>query len=134
MQANHPPVLPPVTQAIHEKNELFQQAMAEGNAAAIAENCYCGDAEFMVPGTFAYCGTQAIQTALAGYIQQGFTKYTILSTNIFGERGYVGVQSHYLLSKADGSDEDNGKAIQLWKIENGSWKIFRDCFNSNLTQ
>lgn len=134
MYAEHPPVVPPVTQAIHAKNQIFINAMAAGDAATIATDCYCTDAEFMAPGSTAFSGTEAIQNALAGFIQQGFTKYTILATDIFGERGYIGVQSHYQLSKADGSGMDDGKAIQLWKLENGSWKIFRDCFNSNLTE
>ena len=120
-------------EAIYEKNQIFRDAMAAGNAEMIANACYCEDAEFMAPGGPPFTGRQDIQSALAGFIQQGFTEYTILSTDIYNETGIVGVQSHYLLSKSDGSDQDNGKAIQLWKEELGEWKIFRDCFNSNLT-
>jgi uncharacterized protein (TIGR02246 family) len=120
-----------VKEAVAERNAMFQAAMSRGDAAGVAE-CYTMDAEFMAGGAPAVAGRSNIQATMAGYIAQGFTKYQVLTTTVYGDIGVVGVQSEYNLSHQDGSNLDNGKSIQLWKQEMGAWKIFRDCFNSNL--
>lgn len=120
-----------VKEAVAERNAMFAAAMARKDAAGVAE-CYTEDGEFMAGGAPASEGRAAIQKAIAGFIGQGFTKYVVLSTTIYGDDGIIGVQAEYNLSQSDGSQLDNGKTIQLWKQEMGAWKIFRDCFNSNL--
>jgi uncharacterized protein (TIGR02246 family) len=118
-------------EAIEERTRIFEQAMANADAAGVA-NCYTEDAEFMAPNGDAVKGRSNIQTAIAGYLSQGFTQYKVTSTTVYGNIGVVGVQTEYLLSQQGGSNKDIGKSIQLWKQEDGVWKIFRDCFNSNL--
>lgn len=118
-------------EAIWEKTKIFEQAMANADAEGVA-NCYTEDAEFMAPNGSAVIGRQNIQAAIAGYLQQGFTQYAVTSTTVYGNIGVVGVQTAYTLSQAGGQNKDIGKSIQLWKQEDGSWKIFRDCFNSDL--
>ena len=120
-----------VAEAVHERNDMFAAAMARSDAAGVAD-CYTIDAEFMAGGAPSVKGRANIEAAIAGYIQQGFTKYVVLTTTVYGNIDVIGVQSEYNLSHQDGTQLDNGKTIQLWKQEMGAWKIFRDCFNSNL--
>lgn len=120
-----------IQEYIHERTRIFEQAMANGDAAAVAR-CYCDDAEFMAPGGPAVAGRENIETAIAGYIQQGFTQYAVTSATVYGHSGIIGVQSAYTLSQPGGKNKDTGKSIQLWKQEFGVCKIFRDCFNSDL--
>lgn len=131
-QKNYSDSLGSVKEAIQEVNENFAAAMAKGNAAAVA-NCYAMDAEFMAPSAPSVKGRADIQAIMEGYISQGFTEYTVLSTIVYGNIDIVGVQEAYTLSKPGGANKDVGKSIQLWKQEDGAWKIFRDCFNSDLT-
>lgn len=121
----------PTKVAIWERTAAFERAMAAGNAQAVAD-CYCIDAQFMNPNAPSVVGRENIEATMAGYIQQGFTNYQVTSLTIYGSTGVIGVQSTYKLGKPDGSDTDMGKSIQLWKTENGYWKIYRDCFNSDL--
>lgn len=121
----------PTQLAIWERTRQFELAMANGDAQGVA-NCYCEDAQFMNPNAPAVVGRDHIEAAIAGYIQQGFTNYKVTSLTVYGSAGVVGVQSIYKLGQADGKNTDIGKSIQLWKTENGNWKIFRDCFNSDL--
>ncbi len=121
-----------VKEAIQERNQMFAEAMAKGDAAGVAD-CYTLDAEFMAPGAPSVQGKANIETAIAGYIKQGFTEYTVLETIVHGNIDVVGVQEAYSLSQPGGVNKDVGKSIQLWKQEDGAWKIFRDCFNSDLT-
>ena len=118
-------------EAIAERTSMFEQAMAKGDAKGVA-NCYTLDAEFMAPNGPSVQGRGNIQKAIAAYLSQGFTEYKVLTSVVYGNIGVVGVQTIYTLSQKGGKNLDNGKSIQLWKQENGIWKIFRDCFNSNL--
>jgi uncharacterized protein (TIGR02246 family) len=118
-------------EAIVERTGIFEQAMANADPAGVA-NCYTLDAEFMAPGGPAVQGRANIQAVMTGYIQQGFTFYKVTSTIVYSNTGIVGVQASYTLSQAAGANKDIGKTIQLWKQEDGVWKIFRDCFNSDL--
>ena len=131
-QSNSNYSLGSVKEAIQEKNQMFAAAMAKGDAAGVAA-CYTLDAEFMAPGAPSVQGRANIQAAIAGYIAQGFTEYTVLATIVYGNIDVVGVQEAYSLSQPGVVNKDVGKSIQLWKQEEGSWKIFRDCFNSDLT-
>jgi ketosteroid isomerase-like protein len=36
------------------------------------------------------------------------------------------------MTDKDGKEIDRGKALELWKMEDGKWKLFRDIFNSDL--
>ena len=120
-----------VQAAIHERTREFEQSMANSDAAGVA-NCYTEDAEFMAPNEESAKGKSNIQKTIGGYISQGFTQYKVAESIVYGSAGVVGVQTEYSLSQKDGKNSDSGKSIQLWKQENGEWKIFRDCFNSNL--
>ena len=130
-QKNYSDSLGSVKEAIYEVNQNFAAARAKGDAAAVA-NCYAEDAEFMAPNAPSIKGRANIQTTMEGYISQGFTEYIVVSTIVYGNIDVVGVQEAYTLSKPGGANKDVGKSIQLWKQEDGAWKIFRDCFNSDL--
>jgi len=118
-------------EAIQETTRIFEQAMADADAAGVS-NCYTEDAEFMAPNAESVKGRKNIQTTMGEYISQGFTQYKVTSSIVYGNTGVVGVQTGYKLSQQGGKNMDIGKSIQLWKQEEGVWKIFRDCFNSNL--
>ncbi len=118
-------------EAILERCAIFEQAMANSDAKAVSM-CYTLDGEFMQPNQKATVGRANIKEAIAGFIQQGFTQYKVTSTIVYGQIDVVGVQGSYTLSQQGGKNMDVGKTIQLWKQEDGVWRIFRDCFNSDL--
>ena len=122
-----------IREAITARNAQFAKAMANKDAAGVSQ-CYTTDGAFMAGGSPSFVGRAAIERAIAGFIAQGFTKYEVLNFTAYNNSGIVGVQAEYNLSHADGSELDNGKTIQLWKQEDGGWKIFRDCFNSNTSE
>jgi len=41
-------------------------------------------------------------------------------------------EGEYTFMGEDGEQLDKGKYIVLWKMEDGKWKLFRDCYNSDL--
>jgi len=121
----------PTLLAIWEVFTQFKLGIANGDAQAVA-SCYCVDAQFMIPNRPTVVGRDNIEAAFAGYISQGFTQYECTSLTVYGSTGIVGSQNTYTLSQPGGGNLDIGKALHLWKTENGYWKIYRDCFNSDL--
>jgi uncharacterized protein (TIGR02246 family) len=118
-------------EAIVERCAIFEKAMANGDAHGVSM-CYTLDGEFMQPNQKTVAGRANIETAIAGFIQQGFTQYKVTSTTVYGQIDVVGVHGTYTLSQQGGKNMDIGKTVQLWKQEDGVWRIFRDCFNSDL--
>jgi uncharacterized protein (TIGR02246 family) len=118
-------------ESIQETTRIFEKAMANADATGVS-NCYTEDAEFMAPNGESVKGRKNIEKTMEDYIGQGFTQYKVTSSVMYGNTGVVGVQTEYKLSQQGGKNMDIGKSIQLWKQEDGVWKIFRDCFNSNL--
>lgn len=131
MKTAKDPDLNSTREAIQKTTRIFEQSMANADAAGVA-GCYTEDAEFMAPYGEPVEGRKNIQKTMEGYIGQGFTQYKVTSSIVYGNTGVVGVQTEYKLSQQGGKNMDIGKSIQLWKQEGGEWKIFRDCFNSNL--
>jgi ketosteroid isomerase-like protein len=121
----------PTLLAIWEVFRKFQLGIANSDARAVA-SCYCVDAQFMIPNRETVVGRDNIEAAFAGYINRGFTQYQCTSLMLYGSAGIIGTQNTYTLSQPGGSHMDIGKALHLWKTENGYWKIYRDCFNSDL--
>jgi ketosteroid isomerase-like protein len=121
----------PTLLAIWEVFRQFKSGLANGDANMVAD-CYCMDAQFMIPNRPAIIGRDNIKAAIAGYITRGFTQYECTSLMVYGSAGIIGTQNTYTLSQAGGNNMDIGKALHLWKTENGYWKIYRDCFNSDL--
>ncbi len=119
-------------EGIFQTNQNFVAAMARGDAKGVAD-CYTNDAQFMAPGAPAAVGRENIAKIIQTFIDQGITVYTVLATNVYGNVDVVGVTEAYSLSEVGGGNKDVGKSVQLWKQEDGAWKIFRDCFNSDLT-
>lgn len=119
-------------EGIFQTNQNFVAAMARGDAKGVAD-CYTSDAQFMAPGAPAAVGRGNISKIIQTFIDQGITVYKVLATDVYGNIDVVGVTEAYSLSEVGGGNKDVGKSVQLWKQEDGAWKIFRDCFNSDLT-
>ena len=41
-------------------------------------------------------------------------------------------EGKWTMADEDGNGYDHGKYLILWKMEDGKWKKFRDCHNSDI--
>ncbi len=120
-----------VKKVIDSVNQSFAQYLAKGDSVALA-NCYSTDAKFMGANMPAVVGRKNIQTLFSGFIKGGVTKIAITSTGVWGSENGAAEEGTYTLATKDGHQVDKGKYIVLWKKEDGQWKLFRDCGNSDL--
>lgn len=118
-------------QAIEKENQIFTEAFNKGDSLNIA-NGYATDAKFMPPNQKPVSGTKDIQSAIAGFIKAGASGLTIKPVEVWGDETMLTVEEEWFMTDKDGKEIDRGKALELWKMEDGKWKLFRDIFNSDL--
>ena len=116
---------------IDDANANFMSLVAKGDSVGVA-NCYTIDAKFMGPNAPAVEGRKGIQSVIAGIINSGIAKVNLTATNVWGDENMLAEEGTLTLAIKDGMQVEKGKYIVLWKKEDGKWKLFRDCFNSDL--
>jgi len=117
--------------SIDEANASFGELVKKGDSVGIA-NLYTSDAKVLGSNMPAASGRAAIQSAYSGMLGMGIGGATLTSTEVWGTEALVSEEGTYRLSDKSGKEMDKGKYIVLWKMEDGKWKLFRDCFNSDL--
>jgi len=96
-------------------------------------NCYATDGNLMAPNDKAVEGRAGIQTLFGNWMKQGETPTIDLTlVNLWGDENNLTAENSWVMKDKTGKVVDEGKALEVYKMEDGKWKIFRDCYNSNL--
>lgn len=116
--------------AIITANETFVIALNTGDSIALA-NCYTNDAKMMAPNEKSIIGRTAIQAVFASWIKSGIPTFTMKSKGIWGSKDLMIAEEEWSFSDKTGKIIESGKSMEMYKMEDGRWKIFRDCYNSD---
>ena len=120
-----------VKKVIDSINTVFGSMISKGDSVGLA-SLYTSDAKFMVPNMPTASGTNAIQTAFAGlFAAMGTPGLTLTANEVWGTEELVTEVGSYTMTDKTGKQIDKGKYIDLWKMEGGQWKLYRDIFNSD---
>lgn len=105
-----------------------------GNADSVGlSSLYSSDATLMMPNMTTTSGRAGIQSAFAGMMgAMGPINISLKTTDLWGYEDLLTEVGTYSLTTKDGKEVDKGKYIDLWKMEDGKWKLHRDIFNSDL--
>ena len=117
--------------AIETAGQTFVIAMNKGDSLALA-NCYTTDAKMMGPNEKAVIGRPAIQKAFSDWIKGGIPTFTMKTIEVWGNEEMMAAEEEWTFSDKDGKILDSGKSIELFKMEDGKWRLYRDCYNSNI--
>jgi uncharacterized protein (TIGR02246 family) len=117
--------------AIESADSLFVDLLDKGDATGLA-NCYTADAQFMMPNAPSIEGRTNIQAAMMEFIKSGATKMNVHINNVWGDEETLISEGTMTFSTKEGQVVDKSKYITVYKREDGRWKMFRDCFNSDL--
>jgi len=116
--------------AIDSVNAQFGAFVTKGDSVGIA-NLYHSEAKVMGANMPTVSGKAAITSAFAGMLSMGIGGATLTSSEVYGNEDMVSEVGTYTLTDKAGKEIEKGKYIVLWKMEDGKWKLFRDCFNSD---
>jgi ketosteroid isomerase-like protein len=117
---------------IDSTNAVFGSMVSKGDSVGLA-SLYTSDAKFMMPNSPTASGRGAIQSAFAGlFAAIGTPGLTLTANDVWGTEELLTEVGSYTMTDKTGKEIDKGKYIDLWKMEDGKWKLHRDIFNSDL--
>lgn len=119
-----------VRAAIEARNQEIGAAVAKGDSAALAA-LYTANAILMPPHAPSVSGREAIQGAWKSFIDSGIKGLELKSTETAAHGDTADEAGVYQVLGPEGAVLDTGKYIVIWKLENGSWFLLRDIWNSN---
>lgn len=117
---------------IEEANLEFVAFFNKSDSEGLA-SMFTIDGESMEPNELPIYGRDKIQAHYAQVMKAGTNKLTLVTVGLWGTVDLLAEEGDYTIVDKDGQELDKGKYIVLWKIEDGKWKLFRDCYNSNLS-
>ncbi|QBZ98464.1 YybH family protein [Flavobacterium sangjuense] len=109
----------------------FEKAYNAKDSVALA-NCYATDGKFMNPNGKAVEGRPAIQKTFGMWFKGDTTKIKLSLVDLWGNENNLTAENAWTVSDKDGKVLDEGKSLEVYKMEDGKWKLYRDCFNSNM--
>ena len=124
-----------LTDEFRQLDIIFEQSVANKDAAALVNGFYAEGAVLMPPNHPAVEGKANIQAFLQGLMDQGATgiKLETIKHDIDGALAYV--QGKYTLTMVipDGTTVDDiGKYVVTYRQQtDGGWKVVTDIFNSD---
>ncbi len=116
---------------IEEANVAFSDLVKKGDSTALAA-MYASDAKLMGANMPSITGTNNISATFGEMFRMGIGGVTLTTSGIWGNESLLSEEGTFSLMDKAGKEIDKGKYIVLWKMEDGKWKIFRDCWNSDL--
>jgi len=120
-----------VKKVVDSTNVVFGSLVSKGDSVGLA-SLYTSDAKFMAPNAPTASGRSAIQAAFAGlFAAMGTPGLTLTTNDLWGTEELVTEVGTYTMTDKNGKEIDKGKYIDLWKMEDGKWKLCRDIFNSD---
>ncbi len=116
---------------IEATNHNFMDFVSKSDSISVA-NCYTVDAKSMAPNGPALVGRKNIQTGFSGMINSGINQLVLTTINVWGDETLLAEEGVFTIGMKGGKQVDKGKYIVVWKKEDGKWKMFRDCYNSDM--
>jgi uncharacterized protein (TIGR02246 family) len=117
---------------IEKVDRAWEKANNAGDAAALTA-LYTKDAVIMPPGADPVSGTKAIQAMFTADVAQG-AQMALKQKDVTGFGDYALETGSFVATSKDGKHLDHGSFMTFLKKEGGSWKIYRDTWNSSMPQ
>jgi ketosteroid isomerase-like protein len=112
-------------------NDGVSVAFKAKDSVALAAN-YTSDAVMLPPNSGAVSGADQIRGTWHYFLGLGFKDLKITTSDAWLAGDMAVEQGTWSLIDAKDAVADHGKFLVLWKQEGGKWKLFRDCWNSDL--
>jgi uncharacterized protein (TIGR02246 family) len=115
---------------IQRVNQQFVEAFARHDAGAVAA-LYAAGARVLPPHNEMLKESDAIRAFWQEVMDAGIARATLESVDL-EEAGDTAIElGQYTLMLADGTIADEGKYLVVWKQQDGTWKIYRDIWNTS---
>lgn len=120
-----------VRRIIHEKTTRFTQAHISGDTAYL-NSIFTADARILAPNYGVATGHAAISGLNQLWVSYGIKEFKEESAAFYGSGIYFIDEGTYSMRYGKDNQLDMGKYLNVWKKENGDWKIYSNIWNSSL--
>lgn len=120
-----------IRKVVAEKNNQFTKAHVT-REVAIINNYFTRDAKIFLPNADIVTGSAAIAELNREYVKLGITEFREETTALYGNEDYLIEEGKYSMTFGKPSVLENGKYLNIWKKEDGDWKVFSNIWNSSM--
>lgn len=118
-------------EVIEDKNRQFTRAHVTGEVEVI--NAYfTNDAKIFLPNADVVTGSEAIAKLNQEYVGYGISAFSEETTALYGNEEFLIEEGTYSMTYGDDDTPEIGKYINIWKPENGEWKVHANIWNSSM--
>ena len=114
---------------VEARNGDFAALFAAGDAAGLASNMYTAEGRLVPPDAPDQVGPDAIAAYWTGAMGVVATVDLATVEAVPAGTGHNAERTHVTLYGADGAALGGGKAVILWTLEDGTWKMQWDSWN-----
>ena len=116
---------------IEEKNNRFTKAHITHDSAVMI-NIYTQDAKVFAPNSDVVIGRPAIAVVVSQYMKFDIKEFREETTAFYGNEDYLIDEGNYFMRYGKDNIIDKGKYLNVWKKEDGDWKIYSNIWNTNM--
>jgi uncharacterized protein (TIGR02246 family) len=116
---------------IEEKNNQFTKAHITGDSVAMVD-IYTQDAKVFPPNSDAVIGRPAIAVLTSQYLKFDIKEFREETTAFYGNEDYLIDEGNYIFVYGKDNTIEKGKYLNVWKKEDGEWKIYSNMWNTNM--
>ena len=116
---------------IEEKNNQFTKAHITGDSAFLV-NIFTQDARVFAPNSDPVIGRPAIVVVNSQYLKLDIKEFREETTAFYGNEDYLIDEGNYYFRYGKDNTIDKGKYLNVWKKEDGDWKIYANIWNTNM--
>jgi len=117
--------------AVEKGQQQFMDFFKKGDSIGVAYG-YTVDAKVMNAGNPAAEGRENIINFFGKILRSGDKMITAKTYGTWNSADMIVEEGKWIMSDKNGKEYDHGKYLILWKMEDGKWKKFRDCHNSDI--
>lgn len=115
---------------IRERSAEFAKAHITGDIE-ILDDSFTVDAKILPPNAPAVIGHEAISKVNVAWIGYGITKFEQDIHALYGNQDYMIDEGAYEIIYGPENTVEVGKYINIWKQEEGKWKMLTNIWNTN---
>lgn len=116
---------------IAARNMLYSNAVAKKDSSSFV-NCYTDSLCLLPPNAPEICTKDGVGKFFSMMQQMGIQGLLFSTKELFIGNEVITETGTYDLQIANNQSIDKGKYIVVWKQENGTWKMHRDIYNSDM--
>lgn len=113
------------------KNQAFARAHVTGEVEVI-NDYFTKDAKVFLPNSEVVTGSEEIAELNEQYVEYGITAFREETTALYGDEELLVEEGRYFMTYGEDGIVENGKYINIWKQENGDWKVHSNIWNSSM--